>query len=891
MINKDIKGFKYIQSSSGIHEYVLSSNGLRVLIMEDHSAPVATVMVTYHVGSRNEANGHTGATHLLEHLMFKGSKNFNKEKGTSVWTVLQDIGAMINATTWMDRTNYFELVPSEHVETAIQIEADRMRNAFIRDEDRQSEMNVVRNEFERGENSPFQALDKLIWGTAYQSHPYHHPTIGWRTDIENVPTERLKEFYDTFYWPNNATATIIGDVDIEKTLKLIKIYFGEHGKSPHSIPNVYTEEPMQEGPRRVFLKRTGQAGIIGVGHKMPQGLHKDMPALQLLGRVLYGGKTSRFHMKLIEKGLATSVMIENFPLKDNGMFVAYAFLTPNTNPEAVEKIILDEYELIKKNGVTEDEIKKAKARIRSELAFSRDGSYSIASNLNEAIAMGDWTAYTNSYKILNKVSAEQIKQAVTKYLVDDQSTTGVFMPKSNGPNQPVDMTPPGPAGISGNSIGIESSFGDNSLAANVPTKISERVEKSTPIDGLDLYLLKTGAKDIISINGSLYGGNRFNPENNHMVAEMTATMLDQGTIDSSKYEISEKLENIGAEISFYDTSGRIHFEAHCLKENAEEVIELLAEQLIKPAFNAKDLNSVKTRAIGMYERKKENTQSLAYTELMQSMFPASHPNYSYTPEQSIEALSSLTAKDLKAFHKNTLGLGKVAMVVTGDVPAKKIKTAVKKAFGSWKKGKTELPTIVDKAFLSKGQTKVKKINDKTSADLYLGIPIHIDKDHPDYNALMVATFILGGNFSARMMTIIRDQMGLTYGVGSGLQGANDDKDGFWYTWGTFSPKDIIKGKDGILKVVKEWLAKGITTEELAKKKGTITGSYKVGMGTSAGLARAIISNVEQGRDLDYIDNFPNIINELTKKEVNDAIKKYINLERLHIAAAGTLDKL
>ena len=228
------KMFDQIKESGGITEYRHKDNGLTVLLLENHNAPVITFMVTYRVGSRNEAIGHTGSTHLLEHLMFKGSEQFNKKDGTAIWNVLQDVGAMINATTWFDRTNYFELLPKEHLSQAVKIEADRMRSAFIRDEDRKSEMAVVRNEFERGENDPWEALDKNIWATAYQAHPYHHSTIGWRSDIENVPTGRLKEFYDTFYWPNNATVTVIGDFDKTKTLILLDQQFGSISRSTHN---------------------------------------------------------------------------------------------------------------------------------------------------------------------------------------------------------------------------------------------------------------------------------------------------------------------------------------------------------------------------------------------------------------------------------------------------------------------------------------------------------------------------------------------------------------------------------------------------------------------------------------------------------------------------------
>ena len=423
------ESFKHIKSSGGIEEYQLKSNGLKVLMLQDSSTPVATFMVTYHVGSRNEAIGYTGSTHLLEHLMFKGSRNYNKEKGTAIWDELQNIGAQINATTWNDRTNYFEVVPSQYLEKAISIEADRMRYSFLRDEDRQPEMTVVRNEYERGENSPFDVLDKNIWATAYQAPPYHHSTIGWRSDIENVSTERLKDFYNIYYWPNNATATVIGDFNVDSTLSLIEKYFGEHSKSEHEIPKVYTEEPQQEGPRRIVVKRTGQAGITAVAHKTPHGLHNDIHAIHLLGKILCDGKSSRLYQKIVDQGLATSLFMYDFPFKDNGLFITYAFLTPEVSNQKVEEIILDEYNDIINNGVDQEELNRAIAKTRATVAFSRDGSYAVASALNEAIAIGDWEFYTNFLDNIEAVSTENIQLAAKQYLVEDQSTVGWFIPK------------------------------------------------------------------------------------------------------------------------------------------------------------------------------------------------------------------------------------------------------------------------------------------------------------------------------------------------------------------------------------------------------------------------------------------------------------------------------
>ncbi|MFQ6673151.1 MAG: M16 family metallopeptidase [Fidelibacterota bacterium] len=420
--------FEFVRSSGGIKEYRLKNNGLTVLLMEDHAAPVVTFMVTYRVGSRNEAVGYTGATHLLEHLMFKGSRNFNRNNGKTIWNVLQSVGAVINATTWLDRTNYFELLPSEHLELAVQIEADRMRRALLRDEDRQPEMTVVRNEFERGENDPFEALDKNIWATAYQAHPYHHATIGWRSDIENVSTERLRQFYDTFYWPNNATVTIIGDFQPEDVMALVDKHFGPLSPPPHEIPIVYTREPKQEGPRRVMVKRAGETGIVGVAHKSPEGLHSDTYALQVLAKILSWGKTSRFYRSIVDRGLATEVFVWGHPLHDNGLFIAYAFLTPEADPHEVEALIVGEYDEIKQKGVTRDELERTKAKIRADTAFSRDGSYSVASNLNEAIGIGDWTFYTNFLENMEKVTGEDVVSVARTYLTEQQRTTGHFIP-------------------------------------------------------------------------------------------------------------------------------------------------------------------------------------------------------------------------------------------------------------------------------------------------------------------------------------------------------------------------------------------------------------------------------------------------------------------------------
>jgi zinc protease len=423
-----VAGFKHVKDVGLISEYRLESNGLQVLLMPEHSSPTLTFMVTYRVGSRNEVTGTTGATHLLEHLMFKGTPKFNREKGNSVDQLLERIGGIYNATTWLDRTNYYANIGSEHLDAYVAVEADRMKNLWLRDADRKPEMTVVRNEFEIGENNPAEALEKEIYAAAYMAHPYHHSTIGWRSDIENVPIEKLQDFYKTFYWPDNATVSIIGDFDPAKALEIVKKHYGAISKSTAPIPQVYTVEPEQTASRRVAVKRAGQLGVVGVAHKSPAARHADHPAFRVLNVILTSGKNSRFYRALTDKNLTTSVRGDLGFFHDPSLHILYANLAPGSTHEQVEKILLDELERAKAEGVTDAEVASAIAQILAAAAYGRDGSFAIASTLNEYIAAGDWTLYVNEDDLLKKVTAADVKRVANAYLTENKRTTGWFIP-------------------------------------------------------------------------------------------------------------------------------------------------------------------------------------------------------------------------------------------------------------------------------------------------------------------------------------------------------------------------------------------------------------------------------------------------------------------------------
>ena len=876
MSQEKFYGFEFVKESGGIKEYTMTSNGLRVLLKQDNTAPVATFMVTYEVGSRNEAIGYTGSTHLLEHLMFKGSRKFNTKKGNSVFQTLQSLGARMNATTWLDRTNYFAVLPSEHLETLIEIEADRMRNAYIKEEDRQSEMTVVRNEFERGQNSPSGVLDENIWATAYQAHPYHHSTIGWKEDIENVSIERLREFYDTFYWPNNATAIAIGDFTEKDALSMIKKHFGKIRKSTKPIPEVYTAEPQQEGIRTITLKRAGQQGIVGVAHKTPAATHPDAPAFMVLSSILSSGKNSRFYKNITDKGLTTSVYIWDSLFRDPGLFTVYANLSPDVDHKTVEKAVVDEYEKIKKNGVSDEEVKNAQTQLIASMKFRQDGSYAIASGLNEAIASGDWTLYTTYDEKIGTVTKEDIQRIVKEYFKEDLSTVGYFIPLGAGGQN----KKPATSAQDLEKMKLKHYSEEEEL-------LSARVVDTEPVEGIRLLTLKRGS-GVVTLTGSMLGGDIYASENAR-TADMVAAMLDQGTTNMTKFEISAKLESAGARLGFFNGQARVGFSGKFLSEDTKMVFDLLADQLKNPLFAEEDLNKIKKRQVANYKRSKESTRGNATNNMLKAFYGAGHQNSPTDPDKAIGEINKITPQNLKDFHSKNYGAGTMVIVAVGDVDHNSLESLIKEGFGGWKRSplqeKKETGTankVSDKVYVT--------MQDKTSTDFLVGTALGIDRYHPDYLPLYVATHTLGGNFSARLMQTVRVKEGLTYGINSSMRGFGNGNDGYWMVGGTFSPKLLSKGESSTLREIKKWAEEGITQKELDITKSTLTGGFQVGFDSTGGLAGGILDAIIVHGDLTYLDNYPERIKAITLDKANAAISKYIFFDDLYQVAAGTIDK-
>ncbi|KAB1067845.1 insulinase family protein [Tamlana haliotis] len=906
---KNNKNFTKIQALNGIEEYQYGPNDMNILLVQDNSAPVVTVQIVYRVGSKHEVTGNTGSTHLLEHLNFKGTPTFNKKNGNAIFTMLQGIGARMNATTWNDRTNYYETIPSDQLELALHIEADRMRNSLLLEEDKASEMTVVRNEFERGESNPSRLLNKEIWATAYMAHPYHHSTIGWRSDIENMPIETLRNFYNTYYWPNNATLTIIGDFEKSNLFTLIDKYFSAIPKAPHDIPQPYTTEPEQHGPRRIVIKKQGQQGLVSIGYKIPGRMHDDLPALTVLGQILGSGTSSLINKTFIDTGIALYGFASPSQFQEVGLFSISLGFTPNKKHEALNTQLLDMIEKVKTEGVSQKDVDRIVSKLTAQTLLSRDGSGSIAGQLTEAIAGGDWTDYINGIERLKKVTASHVQQVAKTYLVENQSTTGYFIPTAPGGHdnasaeaqnvsQSLDSknyfrTPDHSHDASCNHEYSEGfsyeNYAETTSAYETiqPTKNKEKYARKE-VSGIDIVSVKTGANDFLTVNASFPIGNYFNTQGHEVVPNLTTTLLTKGTQNLDKFAFSEKLEKLGVRLNIDADLHTVSMKFKCLTKDLPEVINLLADALRNPLFDQKEFDLIKERAIGNTKKNLTDLGTQGSIALSQAIYPKAHPNHTLSTEKTISDLEKVTLEDIKTFHKTYFGPAGMHLVAVGDVDNKTLYEAIDKAFNAWKGGidtkvAFKAPTKVD------ALTKVISIPEKPSAYMYIGQYTGLERMDKDYLPFFLGTHILGGGFSARLMQTVRDNDGLTYGIYANHKGQTNTG-GYWVVNATFNPSLFQKGLDATMVQIKKWVNDGVTADELASFKSNVTGSFKVGLATTSGLSGTLLHMIERGQDPSYIEQYPKDINAVTLEEVNASIKKYIDLDKLIVIKSGSLDQ-
>ena len=412
-----------MESIGGAESYRFLENGLTAIVYPKHDIPVVATMVTYCIGSVNEHLGTTGSTHILEHMMFKGSQRFDAKDHRGVSDLIESKGATVNATTWYDRTNYYEVAPRALVRTCVELEADRMRNLTLRKEDLDAEMVVVRNEYERGRNDPHRLLSTELWATAFTKHPYHYDTIGIKEDIEQVTVEKLQRYYNTFYWPQNATVSLVGDIRVRDGLELIGNSFSGINRGDIEEPRIEVE-PEQHEERRISLSRSGTVQLLSVGYKVPGGRNSDSAALLIASGMLANGKGSRLYRELVDANLATSVSSFSSRFRYEGLSEFTVSLARGVRHESVLTVFDHAVSEFTRGRFTDSEFRRSLALSKANILSSHASLSGFAGALNESIALGDWTDVFRFTSALDSVTPQDVQRVLNAYYTNTRRTVG-----------------------------------------------------------------------------------------------------------------------------------------------------------------------------------------------------------------------------------------------------------------------------------------------------------------------------------------------------------------------------------------------------------------------------------------------------------------------------------
>ena len=530
-------GIQRVTSVEGIAEYSLT-NGLRVLLFPDQSKSTITVNVTYLVGSRHESYGETGMAHLLEHLLFKGST-----KHPAIPKELQDHGSRPNGTTSYDRTNYFETFSATdaNLEWALDLESDRMVNAFVSRKDLDSEMTVVRNEFEAGENNPLGVLRQRVLSTAYLWHNYGKAVIGSRADIENVPIERLQAFYKTYYQPDNALLVVAGKIDEARTLGLIAKYFGPIPRPQRTLPTIYTNEPTQDGERSVTLRRVGDVQNVVVAYHVPPGSHADFPAVQLASQILADNSPSgRLYKALVETKKASNVGGQGLQLRDAGMWLLLMEVRKEASLEDARGALLATVDAVSKSPCTSEELERARNRMLSNIELQFNNSEQMALQLSNWASMGDWRLFFLNRDRIKQVSLADIQRVATYYTKPSNRTVGVFIPAEQ-PDRAEIPAAPDLVAVFKDYKGNEAVSAGEVFEAS-PANIESRLRRSVLPGGLKVMLLpKQTRGDTVSAVIRLSFGDEKSLNGQSRIAQTTGQLLMRGTAKRTRQQIQDEL--------------------------------------------------------------------------------------------------------------------------------------------------------------------------------------------------------------------------------------------------------------------------------------------------------------------------------------------------------------
>lgn len=878
-------------------EYRLD-NGLKLITREMHHAPLAAFFVFYRVGARNEVPGITGISHWVEHMMFKGTPRFGKGE---LDRQISKHGGVWNGFTTEDCTAYFEVLPAEHLELALDIEADRMANCLVDPGEVHSERTVIISEREGAENSPEFWLEEAVNRIAYLVHPYGQGVIGAKSDLESIAREDLFRHYKTFYIPNNAVCVVCGAFDSDEVFDKVKKHFGNipPGQEPSRVRSV---EPVQEGERRVVISRPGGAKHIQMAFHVPAAKDQDFYPLVVLNAVLSGGRpiagwggggmgrSSRLYKALVETGLASEANAYCRPAVDPGLMQVTLTIREGVETETAEARVREVLDDLIRNEIPGDELERAQKQIRAQIAYTSESVQQNAMALGMFDMFATWEEQSSGSEKVAQVTAAQVKDVAARYLTRQNSTVGWFIPESRGRSGSGGPAPMGrffykraesanqfPDVLCANSLSRSVSAGSLPGPATVKRKVLS--------NGMVLLAYKNPAVDFMTASALVDAGSYAAPGGKEGLPRFANLCLIRGTQNKTASEINRLTDSFGMRLQASSGVDTAAVSVTALSEDHDKALELLAEILRSPSFETDEVERLKGQTLTAISQAETNTASVAEKHLNRLVYPAGHP-YGNHALGSQKDVASFAPADLKEFHASFYAPGRSILAVVSPREPEAVFDSLERAFGSWSSSDTrEIHRRTERVGRPQGRNRETVfLPGKTQCDIAIGVPA-LKREDPDYLKLLVTNTIAGQfGLGGRIGHNVRDEQGLAYYAFSRL--AETKGVGLWSVRAGVNPRSVERAIESILEEIHNLREDLVSEEELANVKGYLVGSLPISVETSRALASSMLSMEYYGLGFDFLEKYAERVNAVTREDVNEMSRKYLSSQDCVLVVAG-----
>jgi len=878
-------GVQKVTSVEGITEYAFP-NGLHVLLFPDNSKPKITVNVVYHVGSRNEGPGETGMAHLLEHMCFKSTTS-----GRVLFKELTEHagGGWFNGTTDYDRTMYFEIVNAsdDNLRWALGLEADRMVNMTMLKSDLDTEMPVVRNEMENGENSPELVLEERVLAAAYNFHNYGKTVIGNRTDVERVPIANLAAFYRKYYQPDDADLIVAGQFDESKALAMAAETLGKVAKPDRVLTPPWSTEPTQEGERSVILRRVANMQEVLVVYHIPAAMHPDTAPLEVMASILGESQTGRLWKELVDTKKATSATMRVRELHDPAWAEIRVELKPDQSIDQAHDIVLKTIEGFGADPATQEEVDRAQARLLKNTELMLANSQNVGLSLGSFVGDGDWRILFLKRDEIAKVTPADVKRVAMDYLKASNRTLGEFIPTAAPDRAEIPTTPDDQERFKGYTGGAAIQQGE--VFDPTPKSIEARVIRAKLPNGLHLVMFpKRTRGGMVTALLTVRFGDEKSLFAKSTSGEMAGALLMRGTKTKNRQQIQDETDRLKAQIGVSGGVDSVSANVRTLEANLPDALRLVRELLRESTFPQAEFEQVRLQRMERAESNKTEPTALASIEMerhMNAQYKAGDPRYVETLDEQIDALKAVKVDDVRQFFQQFYGPGEGEIVISGQFDPPQMQKLVTDLFGNWKSASGYERIPLRYAAVEQINHKI-ETPDKKNALIVFGAPMKITDNDPDYAALTIASMIFGETPNSRLFQRIRVKDGLSYGAGASISVPTKDDDGSLSGFAIAAPQNMPKAEADFNDELARALRDGFTTEEVEKAKKMWMDNQSTSRAEEGSIAGILMRRERWSRTMEWDAKLEAEIAALTPDQVNAAFHRHVDPASISVVKGG-----